>query len=503
MSKLLYFFSLLGPLVAATAHAQTAPPAGAGDRGARTEPGPATTPTPGASIPVPASVLPGSSVSTPSAAPPPGPPIDDPALTPPAKPTKVVSGWREAMEAVRTRSTDLEISLADVTRAEAQTRVALAGALPTLSGSASVSDVLMRTTTNPLTGQPRTKYFPDNSYTYGGSLNLSIPVFAPRAWYAMGTADRSLEASRLSALDQRRILAANVASTLVSVVTAERIAELNRVGLRAALERLALTRRRAELGAATGLDVIRVEQDAASARAQIVSGDESLRQARENLGLALGFPDQIGVPPSLDLAAVLHDAENACPRREKLADRPDIAALTQRVDIARRGIRDVELAFMPTASVDSTFSVFAQPFVNNLADRTITSYSWSVSASLRWNIFDGGVRYGNLRDASAVVRQAEARLEAARRSATIDVARATRGVGVADDTRKVSETARDLAKETDRLARLSFELGKGTSLDLVDAARKLRESEIQVALKDFDVVQSKVRAQLISSTCEL
>lgn len=463
----------------------------------------ASTTTPPSAIPVPSSVRPGASVSQPSAPAPAGVVIDDPALVSPPRATRQVSGWREAMDTVRARSTDLQISLADVTRAEAQTRVALAGALPTLGAQASVTDVAMRTVTNPLTGAPKTTFFPDNSITYGGSLNLSIPVLAPRAWYAMGTADRSLDASRLTALDQRRLLAANVASALVSVITAERIADLNRVGLRAALERLVLTRRRVDLGAANGLDAIRVEQDAATARAQIVQGDENLRQARENLGLALGFAEPIGIVPSLDLATLVHDAETACPKRDRLDQRPDIVALTQRLDISRRGIRDVQLAFMPTATVDSGFSVFAQPFVNNLVDRTITSYNWSVSATLRWNIFDGGVRYGNMRDAQAQVLQAEARLEAAKRSATIDVARANRGVGVADDNRKVSETARDLAKETDRLARLSFELGKGTSLDLVDAARRLREAEIQLALKDFDVVQAKVRAQLVTSTCEM
>lgn len=457
----------------------------------------------GSAIPVPSSVRPFASVSQPSAAPPKGPAIDDPALTPPPRPTRVVTGWRDAMESVRARSTELRITLADITRAEAQTRVALAGALPTLGVQGSVTDVVMRTVTNPLTGEPQTKFLPDNAITYGGSVSLSIPVLAPRAWYAIGTTEQSVTAARLTALDQRRLLAANVASALISVVTAERIAELNRVGLRAALERLVLTRRRVELGAANGLDAIRVEQDAATARAQIVQGDESLRQAQENLGLALGVAEQVGISPSLDLAVLVRDAESACPKQERLEARPDIAALSRRLDVSRRGIRDGELAFSPTASIDSGFSVFTQPFVNNFADRTINTFNWSVSATLRWNIFDGGIRYGNLRDARAQVLQAEARLEQAKRTATIDVARAQRGVGVADDNRKVSETARDLAKETDRLARLSFELGRGTSLDLVDAARRLREAEIQLALREFDVVQAKVRSQLVTSTCEI
>src|SRR6185436_17046256 len=96
-------------------------------------------------------------------------------------------------------------------------------------------------------------------------------------------------------------IALRVASAVIAVVTAERVAELNRIGLRSALERLDLTSRKKGLGAATGLDVLRAQQDAELARATLVSGDESLRQSREALGLALGLPEAVGVSTDINL----------------------------------------------------------------------------------------------------------------------------------------------------------------------------------------------------------
>ncbi len=439
---------------------------------------------------------------------------EDPLLQPVPAPARQVSGWRDALSLVRSRSTDLQIALQDVERADAQARVALAQLLPTLSANLSAQQALARTINNPIRNQPEAEYFTSNATTYAGSATLNIPVIAPRVWYAQGTAERQQILAERNVAAQKRVLAASLARALVGVITAERVSELNKVGLRTALERLELTRRRLALGAANGLDVIRVEQDAATARALIVTGDESLRQSREALGLALGVPEPVGVPVDLSLDAFAQDSERVCRKGATIADRPDVQAAEAQVEVTRRAIGDVETQFYPTVSIQSVYqrtrspAVFFQPNlndpngapvrVNERADFT----NWTLAGVLSWNIFDGGVRYGQLRDARAQTVQAEQRAEATRRNASIEVARALRGVKVADDAQKVSQQTRDLARETDRLTRANFELGRGTSLDLVDAARRLRESEIQLAVREFEAIQAKITALLALSQCE-
>src|SRR5690606_27913676 len=132
---------------------------------------------------------------------------------------------------------------------------------------------------------------------------------------------------------------------IVGVVTAERVAELNRLGLRNALTRLELTTRKTALGSGTGLDVIRARQDVETARATLVSGDEALRQAREALGLALGLPDQVGVPPNVDLNGLEASARASCRASGSIDERADIAALRGNVEIAERMVTDVEYQF--------------------------------------------------------------------------------------------------------------------------------------------------------------
>lgn len=441
----------------------------------------------------------------------PAPPtVTDPLLDPPPPAGRVVATWQDALALVKARSVDFQVALGDLERARAQARVALAGSLPTLTGSANVTNTLVRTRIDSLTGERNVETFPSHATTYGGSLNLNIPIFVPRAWFARGTAKVNERVAELALADQKRALAATVASAMVAVVVAERVADLNRSGLRASLERLALAKRRAELGAATAIDVLRLEQDANQARSSVVSGDENLRRAREQLGLALGFTEAWGVPRELSLDALAKESEQACPKAQSVEERTDVQVAAGREEAARRGIRDIELAFSPTVAIVTSYSINSQFY--NAPTNPVTGtplgesgnrllHTWTIGGVLSWNIFDGGVRYGQLRDARAVDAQAKVRLEGVRRAATLEVVQAARKVTVATDALKLAEDARRLSRDAEKLTRSQFALGRATSLELLDAARALRDAEVQMALKELDVVDAKIRAMLAMATC--
>src|SRR5262249_5572300 len=117
-----------------------------------------------------------------------------------------------------------------------------------------------------------------------GSISLNQTIIDVAAWQGLASARASERSARLSLADVHRRLLDGLSRTLVAVFAAERVAELNRLGLRLALERLALTERTQALGAANRLDVLRASQDAELARGTLLAGDEQLRRAREALG---------------------------------------------------------------------------------------------------------------------------------------------------------------------------------------------------------------------------
>jgi outer membrane protein, multidrug efflux system len=438
--------------------------------------------------------------SPPSPQLPPAPDVNDPMLTPPPRPRVEVATWEDALNHVRARSTDLRIAAQEIARAEGQSRVALAGALTQITGTGAYTHNIITNEVPTLVrgpnGAPVPKVintpFPD---FVTGQLTAIQPVFALRQWYAIGTAERNEGIAHLTLEDTKRTIALNVANAIVGVVTAERVAELNRVGLRNSLARLELATRKTQLGSGTGLDVIRARQDVETARATLVAGDETLRQARESLGLALGIPEQVGVPPNVDLNGLEASTRASCKPTQTLDERADIAALHARVEVAHRLVNDVKYQFSP--SVDLRSGVATTTIDTGAAPNT----TWNIQAVLTVPIWDGGVKYGNMRDTKAQELSAIQKLEAARRAAQIQVTQAQRGVSVAEDRRKVAVATRDLAIENDRLTRTSYLEGRGTSLELITAAQALREAEIQLALRDFELVKARVAAVLALATC--
>jgi outer membrane protein TolC len=424
---------------------------------------------------------------------PPPPEVNDPMLAPVPRAQTEIATWEQALQFVRARSTDLRIAAASITRAQAQHRVALGGALPSLTGQAAFTHQwLTNDVVSPATGATVTTPTPN---VLTGQLVAMQPLLALRSWNAIGTANVAEEAARLSFEDAKRQISLAVANAIVGVVTAERIAELNRSGLRNALARLELTVRKSNLGGATGLDVVRAKQDVEVARATLVTGDETLRQSRETLGLTLGTSTGTGVSPTIDISGLERDARTICKPGKSVDERPDIAALRTRVDLAHRAVKDAKTQFAPTINLQSALS--STSVDTGLAPRT----TWNIQAVLSVPIWEGGVRYGTLRDAHTQEDIAALNLEASRRSASVQVTQAERAITVADDSRRVANASRDLAAETDRLTRLAYQEGRGTSLELVTAAQALRESEIQLALRDFQVVKARVAAVLALASC--
>lgn len=431
------------------------------------------------------------------------PDVDDPMLAPLPQPQRVVRDWEDARQLLRSRSTDLAIAYADVRRAEAAARTALAAALPTINVNVTATHNLLTNQATQIAGvnADGTPQFTPISVPVpnilGGNVAAQMPLLNIRTWYAIGTANRNIEAARLKTEDIKRVLVTGLASAVVSVYTAERVAEINRINLRNALERLSLTERRQTLGAGNGLDVVRAQQDAEATRSTLVAGDESLRQARESLGLALGIAQAVGVPANLKLNELAAGALGTCKKAEGVDKRADVASLKKSAEVGARQINEARQAFLPTITLSSTLSTTSQD--TGALPRTL----WNVQALLTVPIWDGGARYGALRDSNARYDQALMNLEAQRRKATVEAVQALRAVAVSENNLRVSEKTRDLALENDRLTRASYTEGRGTSLELVTSANTLRQAEVNLAVREFELVQARLTAALVLSSCSV
>lgn len=417
------------------------------------------------------------------------PEVSDPMLAPPEGAPSEIRTWDDAIAQLR-RAPDYLSNVQAIERAIGQRRIALAAVLPTLIAQGNYTHNF-NTMQIPL-GNVSLEEPPGTIWT--ASATATWNIFNPRGYYGIGTADLGIEVARLSLADRRRVLASAAVSAMIGTLAAVRVTEINRVGLRSALERLVLTQTRLKFARGTELDVDRAQQDVAAARAQVISGDEQLRQAREALGQALGSATPVATTASLDLDGFERAIAGSCRLDKSVEQRSDIVAARAKIAIADRGINDAKLQFAPTIGVTSTAAYSSASTLGPLD-------TWNFAATLTIPLYDGGVRYGAMRDAKAAAVQAREELESLRIQALIETARAARAVGVNQAARDVAKQQRDLAARVDERTREGYAKGLGTSLDLVTSAQALRQADLNLALLDFQLAQARAGVVLINAEC--
>jgi outer membrane protein TolC len=418
------------------------------------------------------------------------PDVKDPMLEPVPPAPDMVSTWRDALRLIHARSTELHTAQAKVLQAEGASRSALAPTLPRLSTTGAVTHNFTLPDPNPY-GLPANQFV--------GSLDFKQSILNMAAWNNVGAKGELEEAAALGEKDVERTLIASVATAAAEVITNERIAESSRVSLASTLSAANLTKRRAALGAANSLDVLRIEQDVSNARAQVVAGDEALRQSRESLGSALGYTGQWGIAPNIQIADLVRTAVQICKPIQTIERRADVRAAAKSLDAAKKDRNTVDYTFVPTVDATAQGGYFSFPF----RSPSLAHWALYAGATATWVIFDGGDRYGQRRQAQAAESIAREQLIQTRRIAELQTIRADRAILVARARLDVSTKTRDIAKEQARLSGIAFMNGSGTSLELVDSTSKHRAAEIDLLVKEFGVFQAELAAFLAKAECSI
>ncbi len=412
--------------------------------------------------------------------------VDESEPPPIPTPTRTVAGWRALWDEGTKGSFDLRVAVDEIERAEAATRVAWAGVLPTAAGNVTLG---YATTSNTLFAVLPT----------GTSLSAELVIAAPlvnlRNAHAIGTAHVSEDMARLSLDELRRRFALNLARSLLSIAAARRLSEVDRVGLEAALERLALTKARVGIGVGDARDLMRAQQDVASARAVIPGADEALRKAREGMSILLGQRGELGVGG--ETVAIEAELAGFCAGGAVDAERADVRVAKRQVVVAERNVDDVLLLFAPTLTAQVNVGTLGAPLGGPYEN------GWSLSAVLTVPIYDGGARYGEKRDRVALVDEARVRRAQVEVEVATEVAQARREIDVARAAERSARESRDLAAKIDEAQRAAYSIGASgtTNFDLIEAGRILRQAEGLLVLRELDLARARASLPFIAGSC--
>lgn len=265
-------------------------------------------------------------------------------------------------------------------------------------------------------------------------------------------------------------LVANVATTWLNLAADEELLALTRQTLATREESLRLTRLRFDNGASSEIDFRLAQSLFEAARATLAQQQRQRATDLNALGLLLGQ----AVPPDYVVGVTtagvqLPDVPAGVPS-EVLVRRPDVRQAEQQLVAANANIGVARAAFFPRITLTAGVGTASRDLAGLFSGG---AWGYTVAPALLQPIFDAGRNRANLATAEVSRDIALAQYERAIQQAFRDVADALAGRATFGEQVRAQAAVVEAESARFRLARLRYENGIASYLDLLDAQRSL------------------------------
>jgi outer membrane protein TolC len=325
-----------------------------------------------------------------------------------------------------------------------------------------------------ISGNLRGDYTDQTERTLSTSALLTQPVFDARAFPLYRAQRFERDATRLTAVESKRLLGYDAAATFLATLSFEQVVSAAEHRRDFAQTNLDDVRARFEAGLVSSNDVTRAELELATAVRGVAQASGDLQASRIDLANLLRTEVTTLAQPVALLEAASHPpALNATTIADAQQRRSDVAAQRATVEAQRAFADEPNARFIP--------SVLFNAQTRNINDGALFSNRNNegfVGLSFAWPVFDAGLRGAERAERTAQLRGEELQLELELR----DVDRELRGAGVQLTTEQASlreagaalNAARRNTEETNAL----YREGLASALELADATQRLFEAEV-------------------------
>jgi outer membrane protein len=420
----------------------------------------------------------------------PAPPTAPAPATSPAR----ILALREATRVALEHQPQLLQARAGTKAAEARSDEAKSGLLPQVAGTAAYS----RLTNNfaphpgssPALGPVGSSTFTTyNYFQFGATLSQLIYDFGQTSgrWRSAQATEQS---SRETELATRNQIVLGVQSAYFTARAGKDLVGVARDNLTNQDLHLRQTEAFVRAGTHPDIDLAQARTNYANAQVQFISAENAYETEKAQLNQAMGIDGPTDYDVADDTLPEIsgEDLPLEPLLAEALKNRPDVTSLEAQARAQDLTLGSVKGAFWPTLGVSTS-----------LTDAGIaldaTAWNFTATATLTWNIYQGGLTTAQTREAQANLDGAEAQLTTLRQQVTVDVEQARLSVRASKESLGAAGEALVNAHEQLRLAEKRYETGVGNAVELGDAQVAYTTAAAQKVQADYNLATS--RAQLL------
>lgn len=324
---------------------------------------------------------------------------------------------------------------------------------------------------------------------------VGLTIVQPLYRAGLGAARQRYAAQSESAVQDYRRALADVAlmarKACIDLLRAKSGVRLAEDGLAAAVQYQKSVTQQIVAGLAKPVDAETVKGSVAEAQAGVEQANGGLRLARmalnHTLGLPLTQPIEVAAPI---LSTVVPNSPDVSVETA-LKNRPELRGLELNIKTARAGVSLARAQTQPTLGLrgqvlEQTPSAFQN------------QHYAAATLELKWSLFDGGRTRLDTAEASAQVKRLEALLEDTRSGIMLDVMQNLQKLRDIQGKIETAKIQRAGAEARLVVASAAYEIGRGTLVEMLAAAREVRTSkereqqagyDLAAAAADFEYAQ--------------
>ncbi|MGB3397100.1 MAG: TolC family protein [Nitrospira sp.] len=399
---------------------------------------------------------------------------------------------RAAMAAAAEQNPSVLLSKERIEAAQGEVTTQLGALLPNLSANARQSQQTQFLGTFGL-APVRTEPFSIFDARVSASQNLFSLSLIQR-WRA------SREALRVAEFDAQSSRFDTMASTGLAYLEGVKAAaalSMRQANLRLIQELLATTKLRQHEGAATGLEVARLEGQLANEQQQVVAAQAELDRAKNTLGNLLGLTVEVRMTLTDQLQPQVPEAAAAQAAWEQaVTNRAEVQAQAKRIKSAELSYSSVTGERLPSLVAQGDTGLIGNRWNNSLD-------TYNMALLLQIPLFDGGQREGRISTARSQVRQEAFRMQVVLNQVRAEVNEARIALAAARDKAALAQAGLQAATKETALAKDRYAiLTAASQFDVITAITSMARARENLVGALFELNAARVNYARATGTLE-
>lgn len=263
-------------------------------------------------------------------------------------------------------------------------------------------------------------------------------------------------------------------------------------------------------GVAEKLDVDRLRVQLNNLKVERQRADRLLHLSENLLKFQMGVEQQQELVLTDKLSEVEVDLTQVSPDGFNYSDRIEYSILETQRDLAELDLRNTRSGYLPKLYLNARYGINGvgsslsdvlniRAGYDNTTDRNWFDFGY-VGAQLQVPIFDGLRKHYQIQQAKITLENTKLGFETLRQSIDLELKQAATELTNALDVLDAQQENLELANEIARVAKIKFQEGVGTNLEVVNAETDLREAQTNYYSAMYDALIAKVNLERATGT---